>query len=46
MTGISLVSLDPAADRAERRGKGVHVDAELMGGDGTVPLLFSSGITT
>jgi len=40
MTGIALVSADPRADHAELRGKGVDVDAELMGGDGTVPLLF------
>ena len=40
MTGIALESPDPAADHAELQGKGVDVDAELMGGDGTVPLLF------
>ena len=40
MTGISLGSPDPAADHAELAGKGVDVDAELMGGDGTVPALF------
>jgi catechol 2,3-dioxygenase-like lactoylglutathione lyase family enzyme len=40
MTGIALVSNDPRADRVELRGKDVDVDAELMGGDGTVPLLF------
>jgi catechol 2,3-dioxygenase-like lactoylglutathione lyase family enzyme len=40
MTGIAFESPDPAADHAELRGKGVDVDAELMGGDGTVPLLF------
>ncbi len=40
MTGIALESPDPAADHAELRGKGVDVDAGLMGGDGTVPLLF------
>ena len=40
MTGIALESADPRADHAELRGKGVDVDAELMGGDGTVPLLF------
>ncbi len=39
MTGIALESPDPAADHAEVRGNGVDVDAELMGGDGTVPLL-------
>jgi catechol 2,3-dioxygenase-like lactoylglutathione lyase family enzyme len=40
MTGIALVSRDPRADQAELQEKGVDVDAELMGGDGTVPLLF------
>jgi catechol 2,3-dioxygenase-like lactoylglutathione lyase family enzyme len=40
MTGIALVSPDPRADHAELQGKGVDVDVELMGGDGTVPLLF------
>lgn len=39
MTGISLDSRDPRADHAELQGKGVDVDAELMGGGG-VPLLF------
>ena len=40
MTGIAFASSDPRADHAELKGKGVDVDAELMGGDGTVPLLF------
>jgi catechol 2,3-dioxygenase-like lactoylglutathione lyase family enzyme len=40
MTGIALESSDPRADYAELKEKGVDVDAELMGGDGTVPLLF------
>lgn len=40
MTGIAFVSADPRADHAELREKNVDVDAELMGGDGTVPLLF------
>jgi catechol 2,3-dioxygenase-like lactoylglutathione lyase family enzyme len=40
MTGISLSSPDPRADHAELAGKGVDVDAEIMGGDGTVPALF------
>ena len=40
MTGIALESPDPAADHAELRGKGVDVDAQMMGGDGTVPLMF------
>jgi catechol 2,3-dioxygenase-like lactoylglutathione lyase family enzyme len=40
MTGIALESPDPRADHTELKAKGVDVDAELMGGDGTVPLLF------
>jgi catechol 2,3-dioxygenase-like lactoylglutathione lyase family enzyme len=40
MTGIALESPDPVADHTELRDKGVDVDAELMGGDGGVPLLF------
>jgi catechol 2,3-dioxygenase-like lactoylglutathione lyase family enzyme len=40
ITGIALTSPDPRADHAELRDKGVDVDAEVMGGDGTVPLLF------
>ena len=40
MTGIAFESSDPRADHAELQEKGVDVDAELMGGDGTVPLLF------
>jgi catechol 2,3-dioxygenase-like lactoylglutathione lyase family enzyme len=40
MTGIALESADPRADRDELSAKGVDVDAELMGGDGTVPLMF------
>jgi len=40
MTGIALVSADPHADYAELKGKDVDVDSEMMGGDGTVPLLF------
>jgi catechol 2,3-dioxygenase-like lactoylglutathione lyase family enzyme len=40
MTGIALESSDPRADHAELAAKGVDVDAELMGGDGTVPPLF------
>ena len=39
-TGIALTSPDPRADHAELKAKGVDVDEELMGGDGTVPLLF------
>jgi catechol 2,3-dioxygenase-like lactoylglutathione lyase family enzyme len=40
MTGIALESSDPRADHEELKGRGVDVDADLMGGDGTVPLLF------
>jgi catechol 2,3-dioxygenase-like lactoylglutathione lyase family enzyme len=40
MTGIALSSPDPRADHAELQAAGVDVDAEFMGGDGTVPLLF------
>ena len=39
-TGIALTSPDPRSDYEELKGKGVDVDEELMGGDGTVPLLF------
>ena len=39
-TGIALESSDPRADHVEMRDNGVDVDDELMGGDGTVPLLF------
>jgi catechol 2,3-dioxygenase-like lactoylglutathione lyase family enzyme len=40
MTGIALDSPDSAADHAELKANGVDVDDELMGGDGTVPLMF------
>ena len=40
LTGIALGSSDPRADHAELKDGGVDVDAELMGGDGGVPLLF------
>ncbi len=39
-TGIALTSADPRADHEELKSKGVQVDDELVGGDGTVPLLF------
>jgi catechol 2,3-dioxygenase-like lactoylglutathione lyase family enzyme len=39
-TGVALISPDPRADHDELKEKGVDVDDELMGGDGTVPLLF------
>ena len=40
MTGIALATSDARAVHAELTEKGVDVDAELMGGDGTVPALF------
>lgn len=40
MTGIALESRDPRADHADLKDKGVDVDADLMGGDGQVPLMF------
>ena len=40
VTGISLGSTDPLGAHAELAGKGVDVDGEVMGGDGTVPVLF------
>ncbi|MHB8467391.1 MAG: VOC family protein [Acidimicrobiales bacterium] len=40
MTGIALESADPRADHAELKKLDVDVDNELVGGDGTVPLLF------
>jgi catechol 2,3-dioxygenase-like lactoylglutathione lyase family enzyme len=39
-TGIALTSPDPRADHEELTAKGVDVDAELIGGDGVVPLMF------
>ena len=39
-TGIAIETSDARADHTELRDKGVDVDAELMGGDGTVPLMF------
>jgi len=41
VTGIALATADARAAHAELRDKGVDVEAELMGGDGGVPLLFS-----
>jgi catechol 2,3-dioxygenase-like lactoylglutathione lyase family enzyme len=40
MTGIALTSPDPRAVHDELQQKGVDVDSDMMGGDGTVPLLF------
>jgi catechol 2,3-dioxygenase-like lactoylglutathione lyase family enzyme len=39
-TGIALETSDAKAAHEELKDKGVDVDGELMGGDGTVPLLF------
>lgn len=39
-TGISLSSSDPRADYDHLKAMGVDVDEHIMGGDGTVPLLF------
>src|SRR5262249_38757975 len=39
-TGIALSSRDPRKDHEELKAKGIDVDEQLMGGDGTVPLLF------
>jgi catechol 2,3-dioxygenase-like lactoylglutathione lyase family enzyme len=39
-TGIALETSDAKAAHEELKGQGVDVDAELMGGDGAVPLLF------
>ena len=40
MTGVILDTPDARAVYDELKAKGVDVDPELMGGDGTVPLLF------
>jgi lactoylglutathione lyase len=40
MTGIALATADARAVHEDLTAKGVDVDAETMGGDGTVPLLF------
>jgi len=40
MTGITLSSPDVRGVHAELQDSGVDVDGELMGGDGTVPLMF------
>jgi catechol 2,3-dioxygenase-like lactoylglutathione lyase family enzyme len=39
-TGIALETSDARAAHEELKGQGIDVDADLMGGDGTVPLLF------
>jgi hypothetical protein len=40
MTGIALATTDARAAHADLKARDVDVDAELMGGDGTVPALF------
>jgi catechol 2,3-dioxygenase-like lactoylglutathione lyase family enzyme len=40
MTGITLETTDARSVHEDLRRKGVDVDAEVMGGDGTVPTLF------
>ncbi len=40
MTGVALATTDARAVHEELKAKGVDVDAEMMGGDGTVPMLF------
>jgi catechol 2,3-dioxygenase-like lactoylglutathione lyase family enzyme len=40
MTGIALSTTDARAAHGELKAADVDVDAELMGGDGTVPALF------
>jgi catechol 2,3-dioxygenase-like lactoylglutathione lyase family enzyme len=39
-TGIALSATDARAVHEELKAKGVDVDPELMGGDGSVPVLF------
>jgi hypothetical protein len=39
-TGIAISTQDARADHEELKANGVDVDAELMGGDGPVPLMF------
>jgi catechol 2,3-dioxygenase-like lactoylglutathione lyase family enzyme len=41
MTGISLSTSDARAERERLEADGVELDGDIMGGDGTVPLLFS-----
>lgn len=40
MTGIALETTDARSVHEDLKRKGVDVDAEVMGGDGTVPTLF------
>jgi len=39
-TGIALTTADAKAAYADLTDKGVQVEKQLMGGDGTVPLMF------
>lgn len=39
-TGIALSTADARADHEELKARDVEVDENLMGGDGTVPLMF------
>jgi lactoylglutathione lyase len=41
VTGISLSTSDARSEREQLSGNGVELDGDIMGGDGTVPLLFS-----
>ena len=40
MTGIALDTSDAHAEHARLKAVGVDVDAEMMGGDGGVPVMF------
>lgn len=40
MTGVAFESSDVQADHRDLKDKGVDVDEQTMGGDGTVPLMF------
>ena len=39
-TGIAISTSDARGDHEDLKAKGVDVDPDLMGGDGTVPLMF------
>jgi catechol 2,3-dioxygenase-like lactoylglutathione lyase family enzyme len=41
ITGIALETTDARGDREAMAADGIDLDGDLMGGDGTVPLLFS-----
>jgi catechol 2,3-dioxygenase-like lactoylglutathione lyase family enzyme len=41
MTGVALETTDARAARDDLEANGVELDGDMMGGDGTVPLLFS-----